>query len=199
MAAKKSTAKIETVEIVDVEKELIALGFDLATAKTVAKRGVDLKTSIDWAEMLTETVKESAKAQKEEAKKKKEDRETRKTEIQDALVKICGANVPEMYNSVRDEKRFSVAPKKIPEGRETVSNDAGVVTKIHDRDLVGIRFEDNDGFKFCFQVEVPFARKGKLDLSASEHTEKKNELLSRINNIILGSFTPKGEYISFND
>lgn len=143
---------------------------------------------------LSETI-ETEKTVKEK-KEKTEKKEKRETEIQKSLEAICGKSVPEMYNSIRMEKRFAKAPKVIPENRETTSNDAGEIVKIHDRDLVGVRFTSKDGLNFCFQVEIPFSRRGKMDLTNEEHAALKTEMLTRIHSIILASHTEKGEFIS---
>ena len=191
------TTKTTKTETTDLTTLFIKEGF--------APEDVESALALGMPEEITRNILNSMKVAAEKkvannkAKKDKEkaEKEARSAEIEAALVRICGATVPEHYNSIRDEKRFAIIPKKmeIPSGREVKKDEKGEAVKYHDRDLCGIRFE-SEGFNFCFQVEVPFSRRGKLDFTAAEHAAKKDELLGRIHAIIAGSFTEKGEFIS---
>lgn len=194
MAKAKKTELV--VDLDALKATFLAEGYKSSSVDAVLANISDYESAKNILNImkLSETI-ETEKVAKEK-KEKTEKKEKRETDIQSALEKVCGSNVPEMYNSIRMEKRFSKAPKNIPEGRETTSNDAGEITKIHDRDLVGIRFTSKDGLNFCFQVEVPFSRRGKMDLTNEEHANLKNEMLTRIHSVIMGTHTEKGEFIS---
>lgn len=196
MATQKKTAKNTVVDLEALKATFLSEGYKASSIEAVLANITDYASAKNILDImkLSETI-ETEKVSKEKTEKK-EKKEKRETDIQAALENICGKTVPEMYNSIRMEKRFSKAPKVIPENRETVSNDAGEIVKIHDRDLVGIRFTTKDGLNFCFQCEIPFSRRGKLDLTNEEHTQLKTEMLTRIHSVIMSSHTEKGEFIS---
>lgn len=179
--------------------------FNLFIKEGFAPEDVESAMSLGMPEEITRNILMSMKVAAEKkvantkAKKEKEkaEKEARDAETTAALMRICGTKVPAHYSSIRDEKRFALLPRKmeLPLGREVKKDEKGEVVKYHDRDLCGIRFE-SQGFNYCFQVEIPFSRRGKLDLTAKEHAAKKDELLARIHSIIAGSFTENGEFIS---
>ena len=196
--AKKTTTKTTETATINLHDMFIKEGFAPEDVESALLLGLPEDVTRNILNSMKVAAEKKVANNKAKKEKEKAEKEARSAEIEAALVRICGAAVPEHYNSIRDEKRFAVIPKKmeIPEGREVKKDEkTGAPVKFHDRDLCGIRFE-SEGFNFCFQVEVPFSRRGKLDLTAKEHAEKKDELLGRIHSIIAGSFTEKGEFIS---
>ena len=190
--------KITKTETTDMFNLFIKEGFATEDVESALALGMPEEITRNILNSMKVAALKKVENTKIKKEKEKAEKEARSAETTAALMRICGTKVPAHYNSIRDEKRFAVIPKKmeVPEGREVKKDEkTGEAVKFHDRDLCGIRFE-SQGFNFCFQVEVPFSRRGKLDLTAKEHAAKKDELLACIHSIIASSFTENGEFIS---
>ena len=192
-------AKAKKMDASEIKDILVKEGLDVSNVEiALGIVGDDVDAVRKLAEAMAHATAKKTEKEKKEKAEKKEKKEGREKEIQAALVRVCGEKVPDCYNSVRDEKRFSAPRKdaKIPENREVKKDEkSGSVVKVHDRDLFGIRFTDSTGINFTFQAELPFERRGKLDLTDSEHATRKEEILKKIHSVLMGAMTEKGEFL----
>jgi hypothetical protein len=201
-------AKEKKMDASEIISTLISEGFDTTNVEVAVGMmpGQEIDSLRLFLKMMETTEKAKGEKKEKENKEKKLKKLGREKDIEAALVRICGSNVPECYNSIRNEKRFSAPRKnvKIPEGRERVVAEkenkeknikVGDILKVHDRDLFGIRFTDSTGINFTFQAELPFERRGKLDLTDSEHATRKEEILRKIHSVLMGAMTEKGEFL----
>lgn len=193
-ASKKNVAE-NAVNAESVSKELIAKGFNAINVSALMELWGSVFTTIESVETVLE---KQAKAEKENAEKKKTEKENknkaaslRKEEDQKALENVFKSighkSVPSMMNDVRDENRFAL--KVLEKGAEK--------TKVHDRDLVGLRFTSGN-FNLCFQAEIPFERTtggNKFSLTPEEHKVAKEKMLGEIAKVILSAYSEKGEFI----
>ena len=193
-ASKKNVAE-NTVNAESVSKELIAKGFNPINVSALMELWGSVFTTIESVETVLE---KQAKAEKENIEKKKAEKENknkvammRREEDQKALENVFKSighkSVPSMMNDVRDENRFAL--KVLEKGAEK--------TKVHDRDLVGLRFTSGN-FNLCFQAEIPFERTtggNKFSLTPEEHMAAKEKMLGEIAKVILSAYSEKGEFI----
>lgn len=132
------------------------------------------------------------KVRREKEKKDTEDaRNKARMEAQEALSKVFKSigvkDVPKFLNDVRDEKRYS----------QKVTVKGGEKEKVHDRQLVGLRFTSGL-FNFCFQVEVPRERTTgatKFSMTDDEWEKAIDTELGKLAKVVLASFDKDGAFI----
>ncbi len=193
-ASKKIVAE-NTVNAESVAKTLIEKGYNPINVSALMELWGSVFTTIESVETVLE---KQAKAEKENAEKKKTEKENEKKKrearneadqiaLENVFKSIGHKSVPSMMNDVRDEMRYAL--KVLEKGGEKV--------KVHDRDLIGLRFTSGN-FNLCFQAEIPFERTtggNKFSLTPEEHKAAKEKMLGEIAKVILSSFTEKGEFI----
>jgi len=197
-SASKKSAKGESVETVTAEsvaKVLIEKGYNEINVHALLELWGTVFETIESVEIVLEKQKAAEKANEDKKKKEKEDKNkaalSRKEEDQKALENVFKSighkSVSSLMNDVRDENRFAL--KVVEKGGDKV--------KVHDRDLVGLRFTSGN-FNLCFQAEIPFERTtgGKnFVLSPEEHKVAKEKMLGEIAKVILSAYSEKGEFI----
>jgi len=199
MATKKTSAKntetVETVTSESVSKTLIEKGYNPINVSALMELWGSVFTTIESVETVLE---KQAKAEKENAEKKKAEKENEKKAraerndadqkaLENVFKSIGHKSVPSMMNDVRDEMRYAL--KVLEKGADK--------TKVHDRDLVGLRFTSGN-FNLCFQAEIPFERTtggNKFSLTPEEHKAAKEKMLGEIAKVILSAYSEKGEFI----
>jgi len=194
-SASKKNVTENTVNAESVSKELIAKGFNPINVSALMELWGNVFTTIESVESVLEKQKaaEEANAEKKKAEKEneKKSREARNKADQDALESVFKSVghkfVPTLMNDVRDEMRHAL--KVLEKGADK--------TKVHDRDLVGLRFTSGN-FNLCFQAEIPFERTtggNKFSLTPEEHKAAKEKMLGEIAKVILSAYSEKGEFI----
>lgn len=175
------TRLVKEFDAVSVDSMLPLLGDTFETEEALVKVLSRMKER-DAAE------KARRENEKKENDKKKEARNKATEEALGKVFKSIGVkSVPDFFNDVRDEARniFKVLTK------------GGEKEKVHDRDLIGLRFTSGR-FNFCFQAEIPFERltgSDKYTLSKEEHAKEKERILGEIAKTILGAFDANGAFV----